>query len=161
MELNVAIVLVVGVAFLSIVAMKIFKSWNTTESQKIVLDAQSQQAQVILQQEITHLKNSNRSFQYKIRKIREGYDLDLDDIEIDETENDEFKLSEIATSIYPKLPDSIAKLIDKEEFQNAIVKTVEKKPEILDLFMNKFLGKGTSSDQGSSSNTPKLIEHYN
>jgi len=159
MELNVAIVLVVGVAFLSIVAMKIFKSWNTTESQKINMDGQNTQAQIILQQEITHLKNSNRSFQYKIRKIREGYDLDLDDLEIDEEDDADFKLSEIAQGIYPKLPESIAKLIDKEEFQNAMIKTVEKKPEILNMFIDKFLGKG--SDQGSNSNSaPALIEKY-
>ena len=56
------------------------------------------------------------------------------------------------------MPEGLAKLIDKEEFQNAIVKTVEKKPDIITGFIDKYLNK--PADQGSNSNTPKLQESY-
>ena len=159
MELEVAIVLLIGTIFLGILSYKAFVKYNAAESVKNVTTLQNQQTNLIYEARIKDLANSNRNYIYKIKRMRESYDLDFDDLEFKETDDDEFKLSEIAQSIYPKLPDSIAKLIDKEEFQNAIVKTVEKKPEILNLFLDKFLGKGSTPGSNSNSASKDLILH--
>jgi len=129
------------------------------ETSKLKMNSEVEAVRLTAISTIKDLTRSNNNYIYKIRKMRENYEIDYDDIALDETQDDEFKLSEIAQGIYPKLPESLAKLIDKEEFQNAIVKTVEKKPEILNMFLDKFIGKG--SDQGSNSNSaPALLEKY-
>jgi len=151
--------MVFGLLFVSVLGYKAFKSYNSIEQQKNQINLQYEAKITGIREEVSYLKNSNKAYMYKIRKLRDTYDIDYDDVEAEE-EDGEFKLSELAESIYPKLPPSLAKLIDKEEFQNAIVKTVEKKPEIITTFIDKFLGKG--SDHGSTSNsTPQLKEVYN
>ena len=158
MELEVVIVLVFGGIVVSLLSYKAFRSWNSVEFQKNTINLQHEQATLILKERIGELANSNKNYIYKIKKLRENYEIDYDDVDV-EDDKEAFKLSDLAESIYPKLPPSLAKLIDKEEFQNAIVKTVEKKPEIITTFIDKFLGKG--SDQGSNSNTPPpLTERY-
>lgn len=158
MELEVAIVLMLGVGFLAIVGYKAFKNYNTIESEKVKYDTKLQTTDLLYQQKISHLENSNKAYMYKIRKLRDTYDLDYDDVDYDEEEDEEFRLSELAKAIYPKLPDSLSKIIDKEEFQNAIIKTVNKKPDIITTFVDKWLNK---TDAGSNSNsTPKLTETY-
>jgi len=159
MELDVALVLGIVVMFVTIVGLKAFKNYNSVETSKLKMNSEVEAVRLTAISTIKDLTRSNNNYIYKIRKMRENYEIDYDDIALDETQDDEFKLSEIAQGIYPKLPESLAKLIDKEEFQNAIVKTVEKKPEILNMFLDKFIGKG--SDQGSNSNSaPALLEKY-
>jgi len=159
MELEVGIVLMLGLSFLGILGYKAFKNYNTVESQKHNFDSKLEHAGLIFKEKILHLENSNKAYMYKIRKLRENYEIDYDDVDYEEEEEEEFRLSDLAQSIYPKLPPSLAKLIDKEEFQNAILKTVEKKPDIITSFVDKFLNK--TSDQGSTSNTTqKLSETY-
>jgi len=155
MELEVAITLMIGLSFLAIIGAKVSRNYFDTETIIHKDDTKHQLETNKLMIELETLNNSNRNYVYKIRKMRENYDLDYDDIGIDEDE--EFKLSDLATSIYPKLPPSLAKLIDKEEFQNAVVKTVEKSPEILNVFVDKFLNK---KSERSTSNTSVLQETY-
>jgi len=157
MELDVAITLVIGLAFLSLVGARLGKNYFDVEKVKHSKSVDHQLAEAKLHQEIEVLNNSNRNYVYKIRKLRDNYELDFDDVEV-EDDQDEFKLSDLATSIYPKLPPSLANLIDKEEFQNAIVKTVEKSPQILDVFVEKFLKGKTDGSQTNSST--KLVETY-
>jgi len=155
MELDVAIVLTIGLSFLAIVAAKVGKNYFAIEMVKTEKNSEHAVEIGKLQLLLDNTENSNRNYIYKIRKLRDSYELDYDDYEYDDSE--ELKLSELATSIYPKLPPSIAKLIDKEEFQNAILKTVEKKPDIINTFIDKWLNK----DGSSSNSTPKLKEVYN
>jgi len=160
MELNVAIVLVIGVGFLAILGYKSFRIYQMSEDSKNAIIHTNKQTTLILENRIDELKNSNRNYIYKLKKWRDNYELDYDDIDADgfENDNEEFKLSSIATAIYPKLPPSLANLIDKEEFQTAIANTVTKRPEILEIFVNKFLGKESASSP--TSNTPQLTERY-
>ena len=157
MELTVVITVMLGLGFISIIGFKAFKNYNTVELQKNQNSQIQKQTQLIYEQQIQKLETSNKNYKNKIRSLRENFDLDYNDVEYDEGEDQEFRLSELATSIYPKLPPSLAKLIDKEEFQNAIVKTVEKKPDIINTFVDKFLGNKTDND---SNTTPKLKETY-
>jgi len=109
-----------------------------------------------LESDNSYLNNSRRGYKQKLDRLRYSFEFDYDDIDLWEDEKDEeFKISDIAKAAYPQLPDSISKLIDKEEFQNAIVKTIDKKPDILNTFIDKFI---TKKDTGSTSNTPPKLE---
>jgi len=160
MELELGIVMMIGLAFVSILGYKAFKSYNSIEFQKNTINTQYESAALILKNRIGDLENSNKNYIYKIKKLRENYEMDYDDVEVGEEGEEEFKISDLATSIYPKLPPSLAKLIDKEEFQNAIIKTIEKKPDILNTFLDKFIGKGSDQKGSNTNSTPKLVETY-
>jgi len=164
MELGVAITLMVGLSFLGILGVKVAKSYFSTESHRITENIKSKDNAIIqdLELKLNRVQNVNAQVKFKLRKMRDSYDLDYDDIDYgeDEEKDGEFKLSELAQSIYPKLPPSLAKLIDKEEFQNAIVKSVEKQPDIINTFVDKFLGKGSDQETSDSNNTPTLKEAY-
>ena len=135
-----AIILVIGVSFLSIIGYKALKSYNSTELIKVentnktkILENQNEQniekLKLIANQKIMKIQNSRNYY----KSLIDESELDYNDIDYDEEK--EFKLSDLASSIYPKLPPSLAKLIDKEEFQEAIIKTVEKKPDIINTFV--------------------------
>lgn len=159
MELDVAIVGSIVLSFVGILSYKAFAKYNSSESAKAVIQLQTDQTTLIFQSRIKDLENSNRNYIYKVKRMREKFELSYDDIDYDEENpDDEFKLSELATSIYPKLPPSLAKLIDKESFQDAIIKTVEKRPEVLTSFIDKFLNKKESSAENGSTN--KLEANY-
>lgn len=157
MELDVVIALMIGLAFFSLIGMKSFKNYNNTELEKSKTSEIHRQTQTILEHDILSLKNSNDNYKKKIRRLRDNYDIDYDDIDYDENEKDEnLKLSDLAKSIYPKLPNSLSNILDKEEFQNAILKTIEKKPDIINTFVDKFITK--PDDNNQKTNTPK--EYY-
>jgi len=157
MELEVAIVMMGGLCFLTLIAAKVGKSYFNIEMMKHEKNSEHQAQVTILKKEIEDVNNSNRNYIYKIRKLRDNFDLDFDDVEYNEEEDEDFRLSELAKSIYPKLPDSLGKLIDKEEFQTAILKTAEKNPDIITKFVDKFLNKTETND---SSKAPALTEKY-
>ena len=146
MELEVVIALMVGLSFISVLAYKVIKQYNTTEVQKEQIRnhaAENQQLQLykdaLKQTDVNWRKAKSRLVKYKA-----NYDLDYNDMDLDEEfedESDAFKLSDLAKTIYPKLPPSLGNLIDKEEFHNAIIKTVEKKPDLLNTFIDKFIPK--------------------
>ena len=99
---------------------------------------------------------------YRLKRIRNAYDLEFDEEELEDIPVDdkgEFALSDIAKAVYPKVPPAIANLLDKEEFQNAILKTVEKKPDLITNFIDKYLNK-TEKGSDQSGSTNKLAEHY-
>lgn len=159
MELGVVITLMIGLGFVSILAYKAFQKYSVLESDKhlSVATTKFNFEKHQLATEIETLANSNRNYIYKIRKLRDNYELDYEDIEFENEDNEDMKVSDLAKSIYPKLPESIAKLIDKEEFQNAILKTVEKRPDIINTFIDRYVNK---TDSQSSRGPPPLTERY-
>jgi len=159
MELEVIITLMIGLGFMSIVGLKMLKNYTGVELQKSNTEQLNRQTQTILEHDITSLKNSNDNYKKKIRKLRDDYDLNYDDIDYDNDneEDSDLKLSDLAKSIYPKLPNSLSSLLDKEEFQNAILRTVEKKPDIINTFVDKFINKSSETNNQS---TNKLQETY-
>lgn len=158
MEIDVAITLMVGLSFLGLLGVKVAKSYFNTESHRITENIRSKDNSVIqdLELKLVRVQNTAAQTKFKLRKIRDNYDFDYDDVMYEDGGDDEFKLSELAQSIYPKIPESLAKLIDKEEFQNAIIKTVEKKPEIITSFIDRFLN--TKPEDVATTN--KLQETY-
>lgn len=159
MELGVAITLMIGVAFISIIGARIGKNYFDVEKVKHQKSVDHQLETAELNQQIVTLVSSNRNYIYKIRKLRDDYDLDYDDFDYREEDDEELRLSDLAKSIYPQLPSSVAKLIDKEEFQNAIVRTVEKRPEFLTKFVDMYLNK-TGDGSVTSNSSVKLKSKY-
>lgn len=155
MEYETMIVLMIGLSFLSIISLKIVKNYNASEVTKNNNSQLIQQQRLIYEKNIDSLEQSNKNYKYKIRHMRENYDIDYDDIDENEVNEENFKLSDLAKTIYPKLPPSLSKIIDKEEFQNAVVKTVEKKPDIINTFFEKFIKKDDNTEK-----TNKLSESY-
>jgi len=150
--------------FLGILLFKSFRLYQNTETKKEEI-----RRGAIENQEIMKLKLLEKNYQnlinqqrFKLKKMRRDYDIDFDDEELDGLEYDEEKensldLSELAKTIYPKLPPSIANLLDKEEFQTAILKTIEKKPDIINMFIDKFMKKDS---QVSDHKVNQLQEAY-
>ncbi len=160
-ELEVIITLMIGLGFMSIIGLKMLKNYNNVELQKSQHSQLHRQTQSILEHDILSLKSSNENYKKKIRRLRDNYDIDYEGVEYDDNNNNDedsnLKLSDLAKSIYPKLPTSLSNILDKEEFQNAIIKTVEKKPEIINTFVDKFLNK---SSETNIQTTNKLQETY-
>jgi len=159
MELGVAITLMIGLTAMAIIGAKIGRNYFDVETAKNQKNVEHQLESAELKQSIIALSSSNRNYIYKIRKLREDYEFDYDDIDYREEDDEELRLSDLAKSIYPQLPASVAKLIDKEEFQNAIVKTVEKRPEFLTKFVDMYLNK-TGDGSATSNSTVVLKSKY-
>jgi len=159
MELSVAITLMVGLTALAIIGAKVGRNYFDVETAKHQKSVEHQLETQELTQQLVTLSNSNRNYIYKIRRMRDEYELDYEDVDYREEDDEELRLSDLAKSIYPQLPASVSKLIDKEEFQNAIVKTVEKRPEFLTKFVDMYLNK-TGDSTTSTPASPKLKSQY-
>jgi len=162
MEFDVAVVGAVCLCFIMILSAKLGTAYFKTEKLRIEQDRllKTDEGLTILREKLHRSNNNHEQTKHKLRKIRVGYDIDYDDIDEDDFEGDkdnEFKISDLAKTIYPKIPPSLSNLIDKEEFQNAIIKTVEKKPDILNTFLDKFINK---KDAESNQPINKLQETY-
>jgi len=162
-ELNVMIAGGIFVIILAVIGLKALSKWLKQDASKWEHDKiQAYESRIkTLESDNSHLNNSRRGYKQKLDRLRYSFELDYEDILWDgeEEPNDEFKISDIAKAAYPQLPKSLADLIDKEEFQSAIAKTIEKKPDILNTFIDKFIGK--KDEKGSTSNTtPKLVDSY-
>jgi len=158
LELNVLIAGGIFVIILAGIGLKALSKWLKQDAQKWEHDKiQSYESRIkTLETDNSYLNNSRRGYKQKLDRLRYSFEFDYDDIDLLDDQDEEFKISDIAKTAYPQLPDSISKLIDKEEFQNAIVKTIEKKPDILNTFIDKFLGK----KEETSNTAPKLESTY-
>lgn len=165
MELGVAVTLAVSLCFVGLIGYKAFTKYSNLELEKTDRLAKAQETDLVnsMKVKIHELTNNLQVHKSKYRRLKNNYDIDFEDDELEElapgAENDDVSLSELAKIVYPKLPEGLAKLIDKEEFQNAIMKTVDKKPDLITNFIDKYLNK--TPDQGSDTNTtPSLKETY-
>ena len=144
METEAVLILAIIAGFLGIIGLKALKSYNSTELKKHTNGEELKMKDYVHFQD---MKTQRQEWSQRVKDaqnnrnywkgLHDDHELDYEDMEGDE----EFKLSDIATAVYPKIPPSLKNLIDKEEFQNAIIKTVEKKPDILNTFIDKFLTK--------------------
>jgi len=160
LELNVIIAGGIFIVILAGIGLKALSKWLKQDSEKWTHDKIStyENRIKVLETDNSYLNNSRRGYKQKLDRLRYSFEFDYDDIDMDEEQEQEFKISDIAKAAYPQLPDSISKLIDKEEFQNAIVKTIDKKPDILNTFIDKFIGK--KDDPKSSNKTPQIEDQY-
>jgi len=164
MELAPTIVLTVGLVFVSILGVHAFRHWNQANASSIRLSLvqEHQHALDLKDQEMKILQKAVYNWSQRYRTLKKGYTFEpeeedlLDESEADPEDPD--KLSEFAKVLYPKLPPAIAKIIDDDNFQEAIVRTAQKNSTGISALLEKFL---KPSEQGSESNTPpKLKEVY-
>lgn len=143
MEFGTALVLALACCFIGILGLKVAKNYFRTEEHRIkeTLNVEHMNKINELTTKLHTVQNSHRQAVSTNAALRQNYELGYGDVEIDEDQSDEFKLSDLATAVYPKLPPSLTKILDKEEFHNAILKTVEKKPDLLNTFIEKFIPK--------------------
>lgn len=154
MELSVAIIMMISVIFVSVLSLKAFLSWNRGEERKTDREFALQRDAKIteLEKNLATYYNQAKNYKHKYSKIRDSYDLDLDDITEDDVEGvgaDEGKLSDLAKTLYPKIPPSLASLIDSESFQTAIINTVKKNPGVIDTIIKKITPDNNKDKQGT------------
>lgn len=164
MELDVALVVVGGLVFLGLIGVHAFRYYTGHASSSIRLQlSQEHAAQLqIKDHEIERLATAVHNWKYRYQTQKRGYSFDPEEGEyLDEEDADPEnadKLSEFAKVLYPKLPPAIARIIDDDNFQEAVVKTAQKNSSGIASLLERFLK--PSSEQGSASNTPKLKEVY-
>ena len=161
-EFGTALVLGLACCFIAILGVKVSQNYFRTEDHRITETLKKEHTNEIndLTLKLHNARNKHAQAVHTNAAIRNNYELGYNDVDIEEDQSDELKLSDLATSIYPKLPPSLLKILDKEEFQNAIIKTVEKKPEILNTFLDKFIPKSSAGEGSTSNSSTKLVETY-
>lgn len=158
MELEVVIVLIVGLGFVSIIAFKVFRDWTRSEERKYMHSSDGELAKEIqfLKKELDVAQNGVRNWKHRYKLARTADDFDFDDDELEELEanaSNPERLSELVEQLFPQLPKSLTKLLDKPALQDAIGNYVQKNPEALGGFLEKFLPSKTDS-------TVKTTEQY-
>lgn len=153
MELSVAIVLVIALSFVAIVSLKVFLVYNNTQKEQhhLLHAKQLDQQWIDIQRNVETLKQDVHNWKYKYHALKRNYDIEADEDEyIDEEQDEEGQLSDLVKILYPKLPKSVSKIIDKPQLQEAIIKSATKNPDGLASLIERFTKKdtpNTSQDQ--------------
>ena len=146
MELENTIVLIVGLVFVSLIAYKVFSVWSRTEKEKHELLYRRDYDQHVkgLEQENERLAYAVANWKSRHKKLKNSYDIEPDDDDddlIDPDDPAEDRLSDLVKLIYPKLPKSVGRLIDKPELQEIITRAATKNPDALETLLDKFTKK--------------------
>ena len=156
MELEVVIVLVLGLIFVSLISYKVFRIWSQSEEAKYTIlhkkdfDADYQELQAKYD---TALKAS-QNWKHRYRLLQRDHDIEIDeeDLEYDPTDpeiSEEDKLSDLVKKIYPQLPKGLTRIIDAPALQEKLADYASKNPEgVLALFDN-FVKKSPLKDASS------------
>jgi len=161
MELDVAIVMIAGLVFISLLGVHAFRYYAGHNASSLRLAMAQEHAAALQNKDLQIEKLANAAHNWKNRHnaLKRGYSIDPEDDYLEEEidpENEE-KLSDFAKHIYPKLPRAISDIIDDESFQGAIVNTAKKNSSGIASLIEKFV---KPADQGSNSNTPKSKQVY-
>jgi len=156
MDLEVAIVLIVGLVFVSLLGVHAFRYYagHSAASVRLAMAQEHSAALQVKDHEIERLATAVHNWKYRYHAGKRNYAIDPDDdyYEEDVDPENEEKLSDFAKHIYPKLPRAISDIIDDESFQGAIVNTAKKNSSGIASLIEKFV---KPADQGSNSNTSK------
>lgn len=156
------IVLVIGLVFVSLISYKVFTTWSNAEKEKhalvhqMTLDVKYKQQEA----ELNKLGNAAQNWRDRYHRLKRNYDIELDEDEYFEDDEDgkpEDKVSDLVKIIYPKLPKSVAKIIDKPELQEAVARTASKNPDGLASLIERFTKKTPPAEADP---TPKYKETY-
>jgi len=160
MELEVAITLGIFATVLSIIGYKITSRYLTLEHNKATADQKATYEKKIMDQEtsITSMEQSIKNYRWKVKHLRDDYDIDFDDDELlsDATIEQEQLIPAIAQALYPKMPKKMLSLLGREDIQDALFKVAEKNPDKISDWVTKFFSK----KEESTSTTQVLKEKY-
>jgi len=107
---------------------------------------------------LTTMEASRNGYRFKVKSLRDNYDIYFDDDELLESGNvqtDEL-IPAIAQAVYPKMPKKVLELLGREDIQDAIFKVAEKNPDKISEWVSKFFSK---KDEPKSETTV-LKENY-
>lgn len=150
------------VAFVSLLAYKICRVWFNHEGERhrllhgLELDSHYKHQK----DQIEKLTYASENWKARYRRLQRGDlepDPDDDDEYLDDDDSEMDKLSDLARIIYPKLPKSLGKLIDKPELQEAMIKGAEKNPDAIASLIDKFTKK--EPDAEGSKPQKSMIEY--
>jgi len=159
MELEVAVTIGTFATILSIIGYKITSRYLTLEHNKATADQKATYEKKIMDQTnlITSQETSIKNYRWKVKNLRDNYDIDFDDDEfLDGNVQTDELIPAIAQAIYPKMPKKMLELLGRDDIQDAIFKVAEKNPDKISDWVSKFFSK----NEESKSKTTVLKENY-
>jgi len=161
MELEVAITLGTFATILSIIGFKITSKYLTLEHNKATTDQKATYEKKIMEDTmlISTLESSNRNYKFKVKALRDNYDIDFDDDELltDATIEQEELIPAIAQALYPKMPKKMLELLGRDDIQDALFKVAEKNPDKISDWVGKFFSKKTEPEPKTTVLTQKYL----
>lgn len=162
MEFESTVVLIIGLIFVSLVSYKVFVTWTRSEKERhqLVHNQVMDEKYKKQEEQLQHLTKQVWNWSHRYRTLKREYDIEPDEDEYFEDDEDgkpEDKVSDLVKIIYPKLPKSVAKIIDKPELQEAVARTASKNPDGLASLIERFTKKTPPAEADP---TPKYKETY-
>jgi len=106
---------------------------------------------------LTTMEASRNGYRFKVKALRDNYDIDFEDDEfLDGNVQTDELIPAIAQAIYPKMPKKMLELLGRDDIQDAIFKVAEKNPDKITGWVDKFFSKKDES----KSTTKILNENY-
>ena len=137
MELQTGVLYIVMIVFAGIFSYVIFKKYTSLELEKHSLQHHKETSAKVseLAAENEKIKHANSQLRYR---LRHEYDLDLEDLDIDENADDATKVSDIVSAIFPQLPKKLTTLADRSDIQELVANIAAKNPDKLSDFISNF-----------------------
>ena len=159
MELEVAITLGIIAIILSSIGFRITSKYLTLEHNKATADQKATFEKKIMDQgnSITSMEQSIKNYRWKVKNLRDNYDIYFDDEEfVDGNVQTDELIPAIAEALYPKMPKKMLELLGRDDIQDAIFKVAEKNPDKISEWVGKFFSKKDKPE----SKTTVLKEKY-
>ena len=140
MNVETGVIYIIITFLLGIFGYAALKKYTTMESSKHNTEKMQEVTQKLHELEVEKEKFSNQAKQwkYKYNSIRREYDLDLDELDIDDDADEASKISDLVGAIFPQLPKKFTKLADREDIQNLIANIATKNPDKIGDFIANF-----------------------
>ena len=158
MELEVVIVLIIGLVFVSLIAYKVFNIWNKSETDRyaVLHKKDFDRDYMELQAKYDTAIKASQNWKHRYKLLQRDYDISVDEDDLsydleDPEVSDEDKLSDLVKQIYPKLPKSLAKIIDRPELQEKLADYASKNPEGILGMVDSFVKKSPKSTKAEAS----------
>ena len=147
------LLLLVGFGVFTLVCgLTFYTKYNRHEQQKIELQNMVLQTQEIQQlaEQVEYYKRSAQNYQQRIKRITAGYDVDLEEADIDPELPQDQLIPQVVSAAADKLPPSLKPILGNPEIVKAGAGIIAKNPDLLPKILELF-GVGKT---GSSSTPP-------
>lgn len=142
MQAETGIIYTIMIVIVSIFSYKIVNSYYKMEKEKNHSDQidKLRETNMGMKDELHKVKNVCTTYKSKYNSLIKKYDLDLDDMEYNENEDEETKISDLVGAIFPQLPPKFRKLADQKDIQDMVGNIASKNPEKIKDFLSMFAG---------------------
>lgn len=159
MEMGVAVALAAVVVFLGCVGYKIFSVWSAhnTATFQALHRKDFDEDYRRLQDDLERAQTAAHNWRGRYKRLSRSRDIEFDEDDQQDEEawaeqDEEGTLSEIVKALWPKIPPSLAKIIDKPAFADAVAKTAERNPDGVAAIIGKLTA--PKEQQKHTSNAP-------